>query len=342
MELGAEKSPGEVGASFPIRAAVDRRRVRPIYRHSVIRGGVYSPGELREALLADPVAAKHYADFHSGAAEIVAAPQAQLLYASYRIDNRVYWTRRPLEIPAGEALISDGENLARARCGNRLSPKPQQPITRSEPSEAELDEQDPSDDDMASSLLRDLPIHRSALAFDYFAPTLLTLTDDGMAEAILTAKSAQAPEKDMWPTLSPEFEVAWTGPLPLPLYSLLANPRIKSTHAPVPTVGTLMPIGAALSWPVRSGATLPPFDSHVGIYGFTPLNPPTSPALLPLDGEPQSALTVEPPQKFEPFPHVPGTPQTQDEGSTPLPEPWSESLVCLGLAAMVAWKRLRI
>jgi hypothetical protein len=41
-------------------------------------------------------------------------------------------------IPAGESLISDGENLARVRCGNRLSAVAAKPVAVSEPTKEEL------------------------------------------------------------------------------------------------------------------------------------------------------------------------------------------------------------
>ena len=43
-------------------------------------------------------------------------------------------------IPAGEALLSDGENLARVRCANRLSPVAAKPVAATEPSKEELNE----------------------------------------------------------------------------------------------------------------------------------------------------------------------------------------------------------
>ena len=42
-------------------------------------------------------------------------------------------------IPAGETLISDGENLARVRCGNRLSPVAAMPVAATEPDKEELE-----------------------------------------------------------------------------------------------------------------------------------------------------------------------------------------------------------
>jgi hypothetical protein len=94
----------------------------------VIRGGVYSSQELDRALEADPVASAHYAGFDRTRVQAVRATSAQMVYASYRVRDRIYWTRRPVRLAVNEMLLSDGENLARARCGNRLSPTPQAPV----------------------------------------------------------------------------------------------------------------------------------------------------------------------------------------------------------------------
>jgi len=65
-----------------------------------------------------------------------------LMYVSYRLNNRVYWTRNRMTIPAGETLISDGESYARVRCGNRLSPVAALPVSVSEPASEKLENPD--------------------------------------------------------------------------------------------------------------------------------------------------------------------------------------------------------
>ena len=44
-----------------------------------------------------------------------------MAYVSYRIGHRVFWTRKPVRIPAGETVLTDGETEIRARCGNAVS-----------------------------------------------------------------------------------------------------------------------------------------------------------------------------------------------------------------------------
>jgi len=129
----------------PVRPAVQRRLLPPIYPYSVIRGGAYSVAELDAALGKDLVASAHYAGFHRDSLRITYSPGPLLMYASYRIGDLVYWTSHPVHVAAGEALITDGTTLARARCGNRLSDSPRGPVARMEPMEREMETPEPPD-----------------------------------------------------------------------------------------------------------------------------------------------------------------------------------------------------
>jgi hypothetical protein len=115
-----------------VRSASPQRRVFP---YSIVPGGAQDGAELRYALLRDPVAAKHYANFRTEAARVVKLAQDRQAYVSYRIGDHVYWTSHKVTLHAGETLLSDGINLARTRCGNRVSEVPG-PTHPSEPSEA--------------------------------------------------------------------------------------------------------------------------------------------------------------------------------------------------------------
>ena len=120
----------------PASTSASRRVVFP---YSVIPGGVRDAGELQSASSKDPVVAEHYSDFRLTRAHTLRLDRPTLMYVSYRLNNRVYWTRRPVTIPAGETLISDGQNYARVRCGNRLSPVAAGPVSLSEPPAAKLE-----------------------------------------------------------------------------------------------------------------------------------------------------------------------------------------------------------
>jgi hypothetical protein len=101
---------------------------RRVYPLSVIPGGAYSPKELTVARALDPVVDRHYADF--GASTVVSPADRDLfMFVSYRKSDRIYWTKTRHRIPKGEMLLNAGGNLARARCGNRLSPVAQKPTS---------------------------------------------------------------------------------------------------------------------------------------------------------------------------------------------------------------------
>ena len=114
------------------------RALRPNYPYSVVPGGVYSPAELRSALERDPVVRDHYAGFNAKAARLVTLAEDRFQYVSYRQNNKVYWTSKKLRISKGEVLLTDGQNFARTRCGNRLSATLHGPTSPQEPSSAQL------------------------------------------------------------------------------------------------------------------------------------------------------------------------------------------------------------
>jgi hypothetical protein len=111
---------------------------RPIFPYSIVPGGVRDARELQSAASHDPVVAQHYSDFRIATARTIRLEKPLEMYVSYRRNNNVYWTRNRMVIPAGETLISDGENLARVRCGNRLSAIAAKPVSVSDPTKEEL------------------------------------------------------------------------------------------------------------------------------------------------------------------------------------------------------------
>lgn len=120
-------------------AAAATVRPRPVFRHSVVAGGVYSAEELSDAARRDPVVGRHYQVIMAGnvRTEIVAAER--LAYMSYRRGSQIYWTSRKVRLPPGETILTDGVSDVRSRCGNRLSSVPMEPTADDEPTEAELD-----------------------------------------------------------------------------------------------------------------------------------------------------------------------------------------------------------
>jgi hypothetical protein len=115
------------------------RTQRPVFPYSVVPGGVRDAHELQSAVTRDSVVAKHYSDFHVASARVVRFNRPLEMYVSYRRNNQVYWTKNRMVIPAGETLLSDGDNLARVRCGNRLSAIAAKPVAVTDPSKEELE-----------------------------------------------------------------------------------------------------------------------------------------------------------------------------------------------------------
>jgi hypothetical protein len=99
---------------------------RPVYPYSVVPGGVEDAKELKWVAEHDPVVAAHYAGFDYARAQVVRLTLARTVYVSYRIGNKIYWTRRRLTLKKGEKLITDGRMTARTRCANRVEEAPQQ------------------------------------------------------------------------------------------------------------------------------------------------------------------------------------------------------------------------
>jgi hypothetical protein len=118
----------------------DQRSNRPVYPYSVVPGGVENVKELKWVAEHDPVVAAHYAGFDYARAQVVRLTLARTVYVSYRIGNRIYWTRRRLTLHKGEKLITDGRMTARTRCANRVEETPQQAASPVEPPVEKFDQ----------------------------------------------------------------------------------------------------------------------------------------------------------------------------------------------------------
>jgi hypothetical protein len=141
----------EAGSQAPHRSA------KPVYRYSVVRGGVHSRTDVIREMRRDPVVETHYAGIAVDRLRAVVLQEESIRYVSFRKDDRVYWTRRPVSVPRGEALLSAGQTEIRARCGNRLAVTPQSPTLPPgviEPSESQLAavESLPEDSELANAV----------------------------------------------------------------------------------------------------------------------------------------------------------------------------------------------
>jgi hypothetical protein len=132
--------------SFPFASAQSLKSLKPLprvpntYPYSVVPGGIRSSEDLRYAALRDYVIRHHYAHFNFANAQLVRNTEARAVYLSYRIRDRVFWTRKKISLHVGELLLTDGTITARARCGNQISDVAMPEVSDEEPAEDVLDE----------------------------------------------------------------------------------------------------------------------------------------------------------------------------------------------------------
>ena len=113
---------------------------RVVYPYSVIPGGVQTAEDLRQVSDHDRIVGSHYAGFDFRNARIVELDQPKLVYLSYRMGDRVYWTAKRISLRKGEKLITDGRTTARTRCANQISESPQPAVSPAEPPAARFEE----------------------------------------------------------------------------------------------------------------------------------------------------------------------------------------------------------
>jgi hypothetical protein len=115
-------------ASLRYEPAPDYRAARAIYPYSVVPGGVASREEVEDSMAQDTAVAEHYRGIHLGRLEPVRLSATIRVYASYRNAGGIHWTRQAVRVLKGELVLSDGVNLIRGRCGNRLAFLPPEPL----------------------------------------------------------------------------------------------------------------------------------------------------------------------------------------------------------------------
>lgn len=111
--------------NYPSRPSSLRRgENRLVYPYSIIPGGIQTLADLKLAIADDPVVARQFQGFDFQRARLIQVAQNESMFVSYRIGQKVYWTRRKLPLHSGETLVTDGNITARTRCGNRVAKTP--------------------------------------------------------------------------------------------------------------------------------------------------------------------------------------------------------------------------
>ena len=195
------------------------------YRYSVVPGGVYSAAEFR-SVQGDPVVREHYAGLTVNAVGHLSKPES--FYASYRLNNRIFWTSRKIPVSTTEFVLATNNGLVRARCGNRLSTVAMTPTAKQEPSPESLAEFIPSRIAIGS-----MPTSTPFL----LTPRALPPTLPEETEAAIQQQPAALPGKsDLWPaegfTLFGAVGFAGGG---------LAVPKKPKPGKPVPGVPIVRP-----------------------------------------------------------------------------------------------------
>jgi hypothetical protein len=138
-DIPAETSDDAMAIHNPFGGVGSFPNSPPVYPYSVVPGGIHSMASLREVVDHDRVAAKHYSNLNLKSAHFVAGPERKYVFVSYRIGNKIFWTRKRVRIPQGEVLITDGSTWIRSRCGNQISETPRNPTSPNEPPIARLE-----------------------------------------------------------------------------------------------------------------------------------------------------------------------------------------------------------
>lgn len=125
-----------------LSAKSEGQALRHVFKYSVVSGGVESAAELVDAANRDPIVRDHYQSINLNKVRELHLNKDMLAYVSYRVNDKIYWTQKKIQLRKGELVLTDGENLVRSRCGNRIS------ISRvsspgPEPAEPEFDLEEP-------------------------------------------------------------------------------------------------------------------------------------------------------------------------------------------------------
>jgi hypothetical protein len=158
-------SDANVAGDVDIGNVADTPAGRPVYRYSVIPGGAYNASELDDAISRDPVVAAEYTGVAATGIHAEVVPADRMAYMSYRIANKIYWTKHTIKLRRGETILTNGKAMLRGRCGNGISLDPMEPTADAEPAPLELESLAPGE----SSLL---PSRR--LTFDLVVPGSFT------------------------------------------------------------------------------------------------------------------------------------------------------------------------
>jgi hypothetical protein len=303
---------------------------RPVVRYSVVPGGVYDSRDVAAAKANDPVVASHYEDIVPAALTPTAVDHDRLVYASYRKNGHVYWTRNKVLLHSGETILSDGTREIRSRCGNRISMFPLLPVEDDEPTALELDALiDDEAEPVPGTVQASSPlVAQASTPAGLFAPPA-----GGPGFVPTTTPSTSGPVTDEQGSAVLPAGTIPIGSVPN-LFPTLAGPAVGNNVTP-PTMQTAPTGSEPVQNPQDSQApsdvpppSLPKTKNVTGGPTEGPRFPP------PSDDQPPTRLVTVTPE--DPFPGSPDEPPQL----VPVPEPGTLLLVGGG-AVSLALKRFR-
>ena len=310
------------GAIAGLSRAASATALRPTFSYSVIAGGARDARELQRAVEQDPVVADHYRDADMATMRPEILRSDRLAYVSYRVGDRVFWTKRKVRIPSGETILTNGQTEIRARCGNCISMEPLLPTSDEEPDAAAFD------------------------ALTDTGPVLVAWNWTGFRPSVMGGALLEDPADS-------EVEVLGESSLPIPLFPFgpsVGSPPATSPPGAVPDLPFLddtMPPGADPDLPFLDD-TLPPsadpdlpFLDDTMLPGGFPDSPPGGMFPPVAGGLPGSEhpvgnpnapilLVLEPLLRDSSLP--PGIPPAAPPELSPVPEPGTFLLLGGGMA----------
>ena len=321
-----------------IVAPAAQPNLAPVYRHSVIPGGVRHSSELASALAQDQYARAHFVSFNAAKAYLVHAKAPRMVHVSYRMGENIYWTKKKVRIPAGEALLTDGQSLVRARCGNRISDTAQPIVSDQEPAPEVLDmviapnaALEGARQSTSSAGRRNGPLGGASNGPETFASASgaprpgSPSTGAPSAGGLPPLAGAPMPGTFFPPAVEPK-----PGPFPAP--TVEPKPGVVPPPIDAPKPGPVPPPGNTPDPVIFPPPTDGPFPPPVTVLPPA-LTPPVTDLPPPLT-PPVTDLPPPPPVTDLPPPTVP-------ENPTPIPEPATFALVVLALISMILMQQRR-
>ncbi|WP_321474362.1 PEP-CTERM sorting domain-containing protein [uncultured Paludibaculum sp.] len=270
---------------------MDRQELptRLVYPYSVVSGGVETPEEVLAAAQHDPLVAAHYRDFDFQHATVTTLRDARLAHVSYRMDDKIFWTKKKVKIPAGERVVTDGKNYIRGRCGNRLLDTSPPQVSAHEPPEEVMN-------------TPDLPVLALTVPQPGTPPILGTVGGAAPSESEPTSPAGLAPydagAPDLIPPSSTHAGPVGGGYIIPPMVCCGGYGITPSSSNPVPTTPPVITPPPSTPPPVNPPVTPPPVTPP-------PVTPPSSPDVNP---PPVTPPPVNPPPVTPPGDNPPVTP----------------------------------